>query len=48
MHFNEKLSAVGVTESPECSLCKQEAETAIYLFCQCHVTSELWRHYRDA
>ena len=35
---------MGVTESPECSLCKQEAETAIHLFCQCPVTSELWEN----
>ena len=42
LFLNKKLSAMGVTESPECSLCKQEAETAIHLFCQCPVTSELW------
>ena len=33
---------MGITESHEYSLCKQEAETAIHLFCQCPVTSELW------
>ena len=33
---------MGITESPECSLCKQEAETAIHLFCQCPVISMLW------
>ena len=42
LFLNKKLSAVGITELPECSLCKQEAETAIHLFCQCPVTSELW------
>ena len=42
LFLNKKLSAMGVTESPECSLCNQEAETAIHLFCQCPVTSELW------
>ena len=42
LFLNKKLSAMGVTESPECSLCKQESETAIHLFCQCPVTSELW------
>ena len=42
LFLNKKLSAMGVIESPECSLCKQEPETAIHLFCQCPVTSELW------
>ena len=42
LFLNEKLSPMGITESPECSLCKQEAETAIHLFCQCPVTSEHW------
>ena len=42
LSLNKKLSAMGITESPECSLCKQEADTAIHLFCQCPVTSELW------
>ena len=36
---------MGITEPPECSLCKHEAETAIHLFCQCPVvTSELWEN----
>ena len=40
--LSKKLSAMGITESPDCSLCKQKAETPINLFCQCPVTSELW------
>ena len=31
-----------IIESPECGLGKQGAETPIYLFCQCPVTSEFW------
>ena len=42
LFLNKKLSAMGITESSECNLCKREAETLIHLFCQCPVTSELW------
>ena len=42
LYLNDRLYKMKIVQTPLCSLCKQEKETVIHLFSQCHVTRQLW------
>ena len=40
--LNEKLFSFGISETSQCSFCKQNNETIEHLFCHCFVSKALW------
>ena len=41
---NEKLSLIGVVESPNCTFCQEEAESVEHLLFSCRISSDVWKH----
>ena len=41
---NEKLSLIGVVESPNCTFCEEEAESVEHLLFSCRISSDVWKH----
>ena len=42
LYLNKKLFQFGKTQSPLCSFCHTEAETALHVFDKCEATKILW------
>ena len=42
LYLNKKLSRFGKTQSPLCSFCDTEAETAHHVFHKCSINKILW------
>ena len=41
---NEKLSRIGLVESPSCTFCHEVAESVEHLFFSCKISSDFWKH----
>ena len=41
---NEKLSRIGLVESPSCTFCQEVAESVEHLFFSCKISSDFWKH----
>ena len=41
---NEKLSRIGLVESPSCTFCQEAAESVEHLFFSCKISSDFWKH----
>ena len=46
LYLNEKLSKMGLVETPLCSSCKENDETLIHLFAWCPVTKNMWNRFK--
>ena len=44
---NKTLYQWGILDSPTCSLCKEEEESVIHLFCDCPVSAQFWSQVDD-
>ena len=41
---NEKLSRIGLVESPSCTFCQEVAESVEHLLFSCKISSDFWKH----
>ena len=41
---NEKLSRIGLVESPSCTFCQEAAESVEHLLFSCKISSDFWKH----
>ena len=46
LYLNKKLCAFGKVNSPLCSICNSNNETAIHVFCECVRVNQLWTQLR--
>ena len=47
LYLNNRLYKMTITESPLCSLCGNDTETILHLFCHCSITQNLWKQMQN-